>query len=1128
LIFALFLLTLVIESPNKFTIMRFLQLLLLVLFSSSLFSQQSRFELINASGDGSSTTLRFELGDYTFSDVQTSEGIQQIIRAEGAALNLEKGSPDLPLFHQALMVPSAEGMKVEVVEADFEEIQNMRIAASQGNLKRTQNPSEIGRVKGLVYQQNQWYPIHPASLKSPYIFRNTRAQSLELAPFQYNPVTQTLRIYHSITLQVSVDSESPVVNRLSLSVPMTAEEQQAGKRMFINAGNERYNALPNGSRMLIICHDAFIPALEPFRNWKLRCGIETELIPASQAGDETQIANLIRNRYENQGLQYVLLVGDIAQIPSPTRSGGRSDPSYGYLVGDDAYPEVIVGRLSAEEIKHVETQIQKILEYEQASIGAHFPSMVGIASQEGPGDDNELDFEHMRNMRSDLLSFTYTQGYELYEGNQGGEDGPEWPQPADLSTALTSGAGLILYTGHGSSVSFGTSEFDNNDINQLQNQGKLPVIWSVACVNGEFDNGTCFAETWMRARQGETPTGAAAVLMSSINQSWNPPMCAQDEMVDILTGQIANAPSRRFGSISMNGCMKMNDEYAEAGDEMTDTWHIFGDPSMLMRSMQPMQMQTEHPVETPIGTSTLNVLCNVEGAIVTLVQDGQLIASEISSGGQVYFSFEPLSSISPIEVTSTAFNYTPYQGIVNVVANDQPFLVYQSNQLSDLAGNSNQLADYGESLLLNVRVRNVGTPLEGMVTATIQTTSPWVELNDPGLQCIFNVEEGTEFFVSDNCFGFEVSNQVPDQTTAVFQLLLTDGQGLSWTINVPVLLNAPKIRIVQYSVTEVQGNGNMRPDEGETINISFTVTNQGHSAALPGDGMLLFGESYSTQLTASDAFDALMVGETAIHSYNFQLIESIPAGAVLPFEYTASHNYYSDFLSNQLFINLIVEDWEADHGFNWAVDGSSPWVNDDAQVYEGDYSMKSGSIQDNQQTVLSLNYDVSEPGTIGFYRKVSSEEGWDFLRFYIDDVEVAAWSGNLDWESFSFPVGIGNHTFTWTYMKDEIVSDLMDAAWVDFITLPPASDVTSIDNSVSSSGFQVFPNPTEGLIHVVVPEGSGDAHLTLFDVGGRLVFESNPNDQLTSIQLPGDLTAGVYMLALQTEKGREVKKLLIH
>ena len=104
----------------------------------------------------------------------------------------------------------------------------------------------------------------------------------------------------------------------------------------------------------------------------------------------------------------------------------------------------------------------------------------------------------------------------------------------------------------------------------------LPFIWSVACQNGLFEYQTCFAEAWLRATNGDEPTGAVATLMSSINQDWDEPMDAQDEMVDLL---VAGA-KRTFGGLSMNGCCHMLDQYGLSGDDDFLAWHIFGDPSL--------------------------------------------------------------------------------------------------------------------------------------------------------------------------------------------------------------------------------------------------------------------------------------------------------------------------------------------------------------------------------------------------------------------------------------------------------------------------------------------------------------------------------------------------------------------
>jgi len=79
-------------------------------------------------------------------------------------------------------------------------------------------------------------------------------------------------------------------------------------------------------------------------------------------------------------------------------------------------------------------------------------------------------------------------------------------------------------------------------------------------------------------------------------------------------------------------------------------------------------------------------------------------------------------------------------------------------------------------------------------------------------------------------------------------------------------------------------------------------------------------------------------------------------------------------------------------------------------------------------------------GNITFYRKVSSESGCDYLRFYIDGVEKGDWSGEEDWGEASFSVTEGTRTFEWTYSKDGSVSEGDDTAWIDDIAFPVNCD----------------------------------------------------------------------------------------
>lgn len=97
----------------------------------------------------------------------------------------------------------------------------------------------------------------------------------------------------------------------------------------------RYTPLEEQGNMLIICYGAFMPDMQDFVNWKRTIGIPTEMVDVASIGaNAAAIKTFVADYYANNGLTYLLLVGDNAQIPTVTTGsiGGPSDHAYGYLV----------------------------------------------------------------------------------------------------------------------------------------------------------------------------------------------------------------------------------------------------------------------------------------------------------------------------------------------------------------------------------------------------------------------------------------------------------------------------------------------------------------------------------------------------------------------------------------------------------------------------------------------------------------------------------------------------------------------------------------------------------------------------------------------------------------------------
>ncbi len=640
-------------------------------------SQETNFKFL--SGDEYESEIEFNVGDISYLVVNTPNGPAYAISTPDGTPILEAGYPDLPKMNASIIVPDDEAMQIQVVSAEYTDYPNIDVAPSKGTLSRVFDPASVPFAYADVYNHDVFYPFDLAHLNHPYILRDFRAQTITVNPVQYNSATRTLRVYTKIKLAISVSNAEPENILVRNPNAISTEQEFSGLygNRFLNYNNtSRYSAVNDNGSMLIISYPTFEAAMQPFVDWKIQRGMKTVMVNTTTTGSTTAaIKSYIQTYYTaNPDLKYVLFVGDDAQIPAAQPGvnsiAGPSDNFYGYLSGNDHYPEIFVGRFSATTVAHVNTQVQRSIEYEKTPVvQASFGKSVHIGSDQGPGDDGEMDFQHQRNLRSMLLGYTYSLGDEFYDGSQGGVDAPGNPGPMDVANALDAGRGVMLYTGHGSTYACSTSGFSTSEVPNLQNAGMLPFIWSVACVNGEFTTATCLAEVCLRSANGSgQPIGAIGTMMSTINQYWNEPMEGQDEMVNLLTTVVVGYDKKTFGALSMNGCMQMNDAYGSSGMDMTDTWTCFGDPSLMVRTTTPMALTASHVTADVPGITSVVVTCNVEGGFVALTRNNIILGTGTVSGGNATVTIPAAAEGDVITVTVTAYNYVPHVGTVTITS----------------------------------------------------------------------------------------------------------------------------------------------------------------------------------------------------------------------------------------------------------------------------------------------------------------------------------------------------------------------------------------------------------------------------------------------------------------------------
>ena len=137
-------------------------------------------------------------------------------------------------------------------------------------------------------------------------------------------------------------------------------------------------------------------------------------------------------------------------------------------MGNDIYNDVIIGRFSASSDAQVTTQVNRTITYERdlTTSDTWCQNGLGISASAGSGGHyNEDDYEHIENLRTDLLNYGYNTVYQDYASVSG------YPSSSTttISNHINSGVGIINYCNHGEETGWQSHYYMNSNVNALTN-----------------------------------------------------------------------------------------------------------------------------------------------------------------------------------------------------------------------------------------------------------------------------------------------------------------------------------------------------------------------------------------------------------------------------------------------------------------------------------------------------------------------------------------------------------------------------------------------------------------------------------------------------------------------------------
>lgn len=978
--------------------------------------------------------LEFTLGSFYREPVTINGDSWYHLFLKKEGITLEAGMPQVPVLARSLIIPATAKMHLNITNSEYVEL-TLPVAPSKGNLTRDIDPATIPYTFADFYQSGESYPAEIAYLTEPFILRDYRGITVRFQPFIYYPATQTLRVYTKLNISIYAQGTDLTNALLNPKTSYSRYFESTYQNMFLNFSAAKYPSLDEEGRILVIKHNMFDATIQPWVDWKRQLGFTVDVVDVTQAGSTAaNIKTYIQNQYDlNNGLMFVQLVGDAPQVPTLTYAGGGSDPSYALLAGNDNYYDIFVGRFSAQTVAELETQVTRSIYYERdiAPGATWLEKAIGIASAEGgggQGDMGESDITHMNNIRTDLLNYGYTTIDQIYDPGA---------TAAQVSNSVNQGRGFINYCGHGADTYWVTTNFNNNNANALTNDYMLPLIVSVACVNGNFVSQTCFAEAWMRSVNETTnaPAGAIAFWGSTINQSWAPPMRGQDEVTDLLVGNL----KYRVGGLLFNGAHKMIEVYGSQGLADARTWTIFGDASLMVRTKNPQVITATFNPVLFLGMSSFAVQ-TIPGGRITLTNNGIIYGKGIADAtGNCVINLDIIPDL-PMDMTLTisAFDYQTYIQTIQVLPSSGPYLVVEETTFSDVNDN---IFTTGETVFLDMNLSNIGSETATSVSVTLSTNDSYVTLLNPTLT-IGDIDSGN--VSSTGTFQIQLSNSIPDEHTVNLHIFIATSDGETFENNCSFIAYAPAITWGPLQINDSLGNNNGRIDAGENVTITFNVTNSGHcDAADISTTLIVNGVSHLITPIIS-TIENLPVSQTGQMIYNVTFSSQIPMGTSVQLTAMTMFGEYLSVHTYTIVVGIVMENF--DFGFSnfpWVFEGGNWTISPDS--FNGSMAAKSPSINNNSSTSISITYQCPQAGEISFWKKVSSEPSCDFLKFYINGILKFQWSGTDDfWSQVTYPVSPGTNVFKWEYVKNNGSYQGSDCAWLDDIIFPSTGEQIGI------------------------------------------------------------------------------------
>jgi subtilisin family serine protease len=439
---------------------------------------------------------------------------------------------------------------------------------------------------------------------------------------------------------------------------------------------------------------------------------------------------------------------------------------------------------------------------------------------------------------------------------------------------------------------------------------------------------------------------------------------------------------------------------------------------------------------------------------------------------------------------------------------------YVSHSLGNSTGEGSEALKPGETIRMNLVLENTSDRDISDVILTLNVNSQYITLADtiaPGGFFTAGQQKSLE-----ELFSFDVCPGIPGNQEIEFFLSAheADCPERKWKSRFQeTTIAANLVFSLKIDDDNHLSNNNGMLDPGEFASLNILVSNTGNVESeeiyieleLNAPFIFLENTGFSLPPVAANAQTEVRIP--------IQADAGMPTGAALPLILDVVSGYQDMQKVFLLKDDSTLEDWQSSDfsKFAWHSGGDAPWIVEFGNAYSGNFAASSGTVIGHNRPTLIVEMEVLTKDSISFHKKVLSQEYYNHLEFFIDDIPVGRWSGAKDWERVSFAVESGLRTFKWVFKPTTMAGN--NRAWIDNIRFP------ALVVPVAFAGWDDIlcgeaPYPVSGY-------ASGHT-LTTWKTDGDGSFSNN--QLLKTTYSPGrkDQQRGYVNLTLEAARGNQV------